>query len=372
MRKNNSAKEFLESLKQLEEEKQIDSEIIISAVETALVTACKKDIVTNGNIEVKIDRETGEYQVFSTREVKAEPNPELNELSIEEAREFIADPEEGDIIKEMIPVNQDTFGRVAAQTAKQVIMQKLREAEREIVYTDFSGKVGELASGIIQKVSRNVIIVNLGKVEAIMPRNEQVPSERYQMNQRIKVIITEVNQTPKGPQVIVSRASNDFIKRLFEQEIPEVYDGIVEIKGIIREAGSKTKVAVTSHDEDVEPLGACVGRAGQRINSIMDELVNEKIDIVVWSNDIKEYIKAALSPASVVDIELDEEEKSAEVIVPETELSLAIGKSGQNVRMAARLVGCKIDIKGDGASNESEDEEAEVVEEVEETTTDEE
>ncbi|MCQ2979321.1 MAG: transcription termination factor NusA, partial [Clostridia bacterium] len=257
--------------------------------------------------------------------------------------------------------------RVAAQTAKQVVMQKLREAEREIVFEDYSDKVGEIASGIIQKVSKNVIIVNLGRVEAIMPRSEQVPSEKYQMNQRIKVLITQVNQTPKGPQVIVSRSSNDFIKRLFEQQIPEVYDGIVEIKGIIREAGSKTKVAVMSHDEDVEPLGACVGRAGQRINSIMDELVNEKIDIVIWNSDVKEYIKAALSPASVVDITLDEEEKSAQVIVPESELSLAIGKSGQNARMAARLVGCKIDIKGDGASNNEEAEEEE-----EEETSDEE
>ena len=289
----------------------------------------------------------------------------LNEISIEEAKEMgVDDPQEGDVIQEEVVIKD--FGRVAAQTAKQVVMQKLREAEREIVFTDFQGKVGELATGIIQKVSKNVIIVNLGRVEAIMPRSEQVPSEKYQMNQRIKVLITQVNQTPKGPQVIVSRSSNDFIKRLFEQQIPEVYDGIVEIKGIIREAGSKTKVAVMSHDEDVEPLGACVGRAGQRINSIMDELVNEKIDIVIWNSDVKEYIKAALSPASVVDITLDEEEKAAEVIVPETELSLAIGKSGQNVRMAARLVGCKIDIKGDGNAHKD-DEEIEETEEVKES-----
>lgn len=364
MKKN--AKEFIESLNAIKEEKQIDIEVVLQAVEAALVTACKKDIVTGGNVEVKIDRETGEYQVFSTREVKEEPNPELNEISIEEAKEMgVDDPQEGDVIKELVPVSSEDFGRVAAQTAKQVVMQKLREAEREIVFEDYTDKVGEIASGIIQKVSRNIIIVNLGRVEAIMPRNEQVALEKYQMNQRIKVIITEVNQTPKGPQVIVSRASNDFIKRLFEQEIPEVYDGIVEIKGIIREAGSKTKVAVTSHDEDVEPLGACVGKAGQRINTIMSELGNEKIDIVVWSSDIKEFIKAALSPASVVDITINEEEKSALVIVPDNELSLAIGKSGQNARMAARLVGCKIDIKGESTLTSS-DEAIEAEEETEE------
>ena len=336
--------EFIQSLKQISEEKEIDVEVVLDAVEVALATACKKNSGTNGDVEVTIDRETGEMHVFSNREVKEEPNPELNEISIEEAKEFMPDPQDGDIIK--LEVTPKDFGRVAAQTAKQVVMQKLREAEREIIFSDFTAKTGELTTGIIQKITKNTVIVNLGRVEAIMPKSEQVPTEKYEMNQRIKVVIAEVNQTTKGPQVIVSRNSVEFIKRLFEQEVPEIFDGIVEIKGIIREAGSKTKVAVTSHDADVEPLGACVGKSGQRINLIMSELDNEKIDIVVWNNDINEYIKAALSPATVCDIQFNEEEKSAQVTVPTGELSLAIGKSGQNVRMAARLVGCKIDIKG--------------------------
>lgn len=338
--------EFIQALEQVSKEKELDIDVIVEAVEISLATACKKNYGNSQDVEVVIDRETGEIHVYSKKEVKEEPNRDLGEISIEEAKEYKKRAKEGDIIK--IEVTPKDFGRVAAQTAKQVVMQKLREAERELVFSDFSNKEREIVTGIVQKVSKGATFINLGRVEAVMPISEQVPTERYEMNERIKVIITEVNQTPKGPQVIVSRASSEFIRRLFEQEIPEIFDGVVEIKGIVREAGSKTKVAVVSHDDDVEALGSCVGKAGQRINLIMSELEGEKIDIVLWNKDVKEYIAAALSPASVVDIELSDDEKSAVVTVPENELSLAIGKNGQNVRMAARLVGCKIDIKGDG------------------------
>jgi len=337
--------EFIEALEQISAEKELDIDIILEAVEVSLTTACKKNFGNNHNVEVTIDRDTGEIHVFSNKEVKEEPNKELGEISILEAQEYMKNPQVGDIVK--IEVTPKDFGRVAAQKAKQVVVQKLREAEREIIYNEYLEKEKEIVTGIIQKITKTAIFVNLGKIEAIMPLSEQVHTEKYEMNQRIKAIITQVEQTTKGPQIVVSRASSEFLRRLFEQEVPEVYDGIVEIKGIVREAGSKSKVAVLSHDKDVEPLGACVGKAGQRINNIMKELNGEKIDIVVWSNDIEEFIKAALSPAKVIDININHDEKIAEVIVPESELSLAIGKNGQNVRMAAKIVGCKIDIKGD-------------------------
>ena len=360
-KKEKESKEFMDSLTAISEQKGISAEVVLEALETALATACKKNTGSNGNVDVEIDRETGEIHVYSNREVKEVPDPEMNDLSFDEAREMgLDDPQEGDVIR--IEVTPKDFGRVAAQTAKQVVMQKIREAEREIIFEDFTAKIGETVTGTVQKITKNVVIINIEKgtnlIEVIMPKAEQSQLEHYEMNQQLKVVIKEVNQTTKGPQIIVSRNSIDLIKRLFENEIPEVYDGIVEIKNIIREAGSKTKVAVYSHDVDVEPLGTCVGKGGSRINNIMKDLGDEKIDIVVWSDDIKEYITNALSPATVLDIDYNEEEKAARVIVPTGELSLAIGKKGQNARMAARLVGCKIDIKGDEpVSEEASDEE---------------
>lgn len=338
-------REFIEALEQISKEKELDAQVILDAVEISLATACKKNFGFNQDVDVIIDRESGEMHVFSKREVKEEPNEELAEISIEDAKEFLLVPKEGDVVQ--MEVTPKDFGRVAAQTAKQVVMQKLREAERENIFNEYTDKSKELVTGIIQKITKNAIFINLGKTEATLLISEHTPGERYEMNQRIKVLITEVKQTTKGPQILVSRNTPEFIRRLFEQEIPEVYEGVVEIKNIVREAGSKSKVSVLSHDEDVEALGACVGKNGQRITNVMNELTNEKIDIVNYSADLKEYIKAALSPAKVNNIELNEEEKIAVVTVPQNELSLAIGKNGQNVRMAARLVGCKIDIKGD-------------------------
>lgn len=364
-KKEKESKEFIESLTQISEQKGISADVVLEALETALATACKKNTGSNANVEVVIDRETGGINVYTIKEVKENPDSDLGEISFKEAIEMgLDDPQEGDVIQEEVIIKD--FGRVAAQTAKQVVMQKIREAEREIIFEDFTAKIGETFTGTVQKITKNVVIINIEKtytggstlIEAIMPKAEQSQFEHYEMNQQLKVVVKEVNQTTKGPQIIVSRNSIDLIKRLFENEIPEVYDGIVEIKNIIREAGSKTKVAVYSHDEDVEPLGTCVGKGGSRINNIMKDLGDEKIDIVVWSDDIKEYITNALSPATVIDIDYNEEEKAARVIVPTGELSLAIGKKGQNARMAARLVGCKIDIKGDEpVSEETSDEE---------------
>ncbi len=336
-------REFIEALEQISKEKDLNPDIIIEAVETSLATACRKNFGQTHQVDVVISRETGEIKVYAKKEVKEAIEDEQTDILIEEAKKYKSRPKLGDIV--LIEVTPKDFGRVAAQTAKQVVMQKLREAERENMFSEFSTKESELANGVIQKVTPAGIYINLGKAEALMLPKDQVPTEQYDVNKRIKVLITEVSQTTKGPQILVSRSSGDFVKRLFEQEIPEIFDGIIEIKKIVREPGSKTKIAVISHDKDVDPMGACVGKNSQRINMILNELEGEKIDIVLWNKELSEFIKSAISPAKVVDVRISDDEKLAEVIVGSKELSLAIGKSGQNARMAAKLVGCKIDIK---------------------------
>ncbi|HHW67396.1 MAG: transcription termination/antitermination protein NusA [Epulopiscium sp.] len=337
--------EFIGALEQLAKEKGIDKELLIEAIETSLVSACKKNFGTSQNIKVIIDRENGDVSVYAQKAVVEEVENDALEISLEDARKIKVTYEVGDIVD--IEVTPKNFGRIAAQTAKQVVVQRIREAEREIIYNQYITKEKDIITGIIQRKERKNVIINLGKTEAILPPNEQIPGEEYNFNSRIKVYVLEVKQTTKGPQINVSRTHPELVKRLFEQEVPEVYEGIVEIKSISREAGSRTKMAVYSKDPEVDPVGACVGQNGQRVNVIVNELRGEKIDIIQWSEDPKEYIAAALSPSKVLEVSVNEEDKSAKVIVPDYQLSLAIGKEGQNARLAAKLTGWRIDIKSE-------------------------
>lgn len=341
------SKELIEALNIIEKEKGIDKEVIFEAIETSLVTACKKNFGTSQNIRVDIDRETGDVKVFAQKEVVEDVYDGFLEVSLEEAKEINPRYEYGDFVDfEITPRN---FGRISAQTAKQVVVQKFREAEREKMYNEYIAKERDIDTGIVQRAEKKNVIVSLGKMDAMLPAAEQLPGEVYNFNDRIKVYILEVRQTTKGPQVTVSRTHYELVKRLFELEVPEVFDGTVEIKNISREAGSRTKMAVYSKVPDVDAVGACVGQNGARVNVIVNELKGEKIDIVPWSEDPKEFIAAALNPSKVVAVEISENEgeQSAKVVVPDNQLSLAIGKEGQNVRLAARLTGWKIDIKSE-------------------------
>lgn len=341
-------KELLESLEIIEKEKGIPKETIFEAIETSLVTACKKNYGTSQNIKVDMNRETGEIKVFAQKEVVEDVYDAFLEVSLEDAQEINPMYELGDFVDfEITPKN---FGRISAQTAKQVVVQKFREAEREKMYNEFSAKEREVDTAIVQRTDgKGNIIVNLGKTDAILPMTEQLPGENYKFNDRIKVYILKVSLATKGPQVTVSRTHFELVKRLFELECPEIFDGTVEIKGISREAGSRTKMAVYSNSDNVDAVGACVGQNGSRVDVIVNELKGEKIDVIPWSENPAEFIAAALRPASVVAVEVDEDsdEKAAKVVVPDTQLSLAIGKEGQNVRLAARLTGWKIDIKSE-------------------------
>lgn len=337
--------EFIGALEQLAKEKGIDKELLIEAIETSLVSACKKNFGTSQNIKVIIDRENGDVSVYAQKTVVEEVENDALEISLEDAKKIKVNYEIGDIVD--IEVTPKNFGRIAAQTAKQVVVQRIREAEREIIYNQYITKEKDIITGIIQRKERKNVIINLGKTEAILPPNEQIVGEEYNFNSRIKVYVLEVKQTTKGPQINVSRTHPELVKRLFEQEVPEVYEGIVEIKSIAREAGSRTKMSVYSKDPEVDPVGACVGQNGQRVNVIVNELRGEKIDIIQWSEDPKEYIAAALSPSKVLEVSVNEEDKSAKVVVPDYQLSLAIGKEGQNARLAAKLTGWRIDIKSE-------------------------
>lgn len=342
-----SGSELIEALNIIEKEKGIDKEVIFEAVETSLVSACKKNFGTSQNIKVEINRETGNVQVFAQKEIVEDVYDAFLEMSLEDAREIDPNYNLGDIVDTVItPKN---FGRISAQTAKQVVVQKFREAEREKMFNEYIAKERDIDTGIVQRTERKNVIVSLGKLDAILPLNEQIPGEQYKFNDRIKVYILEVKQTTKGPQVTVSRTHYELVKRLFELEVPEVFDGTVEIKNIAREAGSRTKMAVYSKNKNVDAVGACVGQNGARVNVIVDELNDEKIDIINWSEDPKKFISEALNPSKVVAVELNENEneQSAKVVVPDNQLSLAIGKEGQNVRLAARLTGWKIDIKSE-------------------------
>lgn len=336
-------KEFMKAVEELEKEKEISKELLIDAIESALVSAYKKNYGTSQNVRVNIDKETGDIDVFMRREIVELPTDEFSEISLDEARELSKIYELGDVVESK--VTPKDFGRIAAQTAKQVVVQRIREAERGMIYDDFSNRQGEIATGIIQRVNHDTVFINMGKTEGILAATEQVKGEKYIVNSRLKVFIMDVKKTTKGPQVYLSRSHPGLVKRLFELEVPEIQDGIVEIRSISREAGSRTKMAVYTKETDVDAVGACVGARGTRVQSIVDELFGEKIDIITWSEDPEKLIHSALSPAKVEKVIVNETDKSATVVVPDYQLSLAIGKEGQNVRLAAKLCGWKIDIK---------------------------
>ena len=347
--------EFMEALDELEKDRGIDKEILIDTIEQALLTAYKKNFGSAQNVRVEIDRERGDVRVFSQRVVVDESDLYDTFLEIELADAIKIDPsyELGDIIENEVTPKE--FGRIAAQTAKQVVVQRIREAEREIVYNEFMDKENEIVTGEVARVNKNIVYVNLGRIEAIMTQAEQIPGEHYQAGQKIKVYILEVKKTNKGPQIVVSRSHPGLVKRLFEFEVPEIFEGIVQIKSVSREAGSRTKMAVKSIDEKIDPIGACVGPKGSRVKNIVDELGDEKIDIIKYSDDPAEYISASLSPSKVEKVEVNEEEKSALVVVPDYQLSLAIGKEGQNARLAAKLTNWKIDIKSESQAKQDQE-----------------
>ena len=339
-------KEFFEALEELSIEKGINKNYILDAIETALLTAYKRNFNSQENVKIVIDEEKASIKVYSLREVVEEVFDPAIEIELSDARKIDKKANLGDIVEvEITPAN---FGRISAQTAKQVIVQKLREAEREIVFSEYSDRQGEIVSGIVQKVDKNIVIVDLGRIEGIMTLNEQIPGEVYNVNDKIKAYVVEVQKNSKGiPQMIISRTHPGFVRRLFELEIPEIYEGLIEIKNIVREPGSRTKIAVYSKDMNIDPVGSCVGPRGIRIQNILNELKDEKIDVVEWSEDPVQYIASALSPATVLAVDIDEENMSSKVVVPYNQLSLAIGKDGQNARLSAKLTGWKIDIKSE-------------------------
>ena len=360
-------KEFIEAIEALEKEKDISKDILIEAIESALVSAYKKNYGTSQNVRVNIDREEGDIDVFMRKDVVEEVEDDMVEISLEDALEIDPRYEVGDVVE--YQVTPRDFGRIAAQTAKQVVVQRIREAERGMIFDDYITRQGEIITGTVQRISNETLFINMGKAEGILAATERVPGEKYEINDRIKVYIMDVKKTTKGPQVFLSRSHPGLVKRLFELEVPEIEEGIVEIKSIAREAGSRTKIAVYTEDENVDPVGACVGTRGSRVQNIVDELFGEKIDIITWSDDPEELISIVLSPAMVEKVIIDEEEKAATVIVPDYQLSLAIGKEGQNVRLAAKLCGWKIDIKSHTQYFGSEPEEAiEYIDDQEEET----
>lgn len=362
--------EFIEALRELVNEKGISEELIFTTLEDALVAAYKKNYANSNtsaqNVRVGMDRATGEIKVFSQKVVCDEIYDHITEISLEEAREINPKYDVDDIVE--IEVTPRNFGRVAAQLAKQVVTQRIKEAEREIIYNQYKSKEFEIITGTVLRKDKGLVFVDIGKLEGVLTAKEQIPNEEYRFNEKLKLYITEVKNNPKGPQVQVSRTHPNLVKRLFELEVKEIYDGIVEIKNISREAGSRSKIAVYSNDEAVDPMGACVGHNGERVQNVVNELKNEKIDIIKWSKEPEEFIANALSPAKVINVKVNEETKSAQVVVDDDQLSLAIGKEGQNVRLAAKLTNWKIDIKSksqaDKASEklfeESDDEEFEL------------
>lgn len=347
----NRGSELIEALNMVAKEKGINKELIFEAIETSLVTACKKNFGATNNVSVVIDRETGEVTVYSQKLVVEEVYDENAEISIDDARDIDIAYELDDYVSFVITPRD--FGRIAAQTAKQVVVQKFREAERDILYNEYIAKERDAVTGIVQRAERRNVIVAMGRMDAVMPTNEQVPSEIYEPYDRIKVYVVEVRQTSKGPMMTVSRTHPELVRRLFEQEIAEVHEGIVEIKSIAREAGSRTKIAVHSKNPDIDPVGACVGINGYRVNIIVSELRGEKVDIINWSEDPRKYIAAALNPSRVLAVVTNSEDQTAKVVVPDNQLSLAIGREGQNARLAARLTGWRIDIKSESQSRET-------------------
>ncbi len=345
-------KELMEALDILEKEKNISKETLLEAIENSLITACKNHFGKSDNIKVYINSETGDFAVYAQKTVVEQVEDEVTEISLEKAKMMDSKYELGDTVN--VEVKSKEFGRIATQNAKNVILQKIREEERKALFNQYYGKERDVVTGIVQRYNGRSISINLGNVDAVLSENEQVKGEIFRPTERIKVYILEVKDTTKGPKILVSRTHPELVKRLFESEVTEVRDGTVEIKSIAREAGSRTKIAVYSHDPDVDPVGACVGMNGARVNAIVNELRGEKIDIINWSDNPAILIENALSPAKVVFVMADDEEKTAKVVVPDYQLSLAIGKEGQNARLAARLTGFKIDIKSETQAKEIE------------------
>ena len=343
--------ELLEALTILEQEKNISKETLLEALENSLLTACKNHFGKADNIKVNIDPETCEFHVLAEKTVVEKVEDDVTEISLANARMIDSEYNLGDVVN--VEVKSKEFGRIATQNAKNVILQKIREEERKAIYSEYYSMEKDVVTGIVQRYVGKNISINLGKADAILTENEQVKGEVFKPTERIKVYILEVKSTPKGPKIMVSRTHPELVKRLFESEVTEVKDGIVEIKSIAREAGSRTKIAVYSNDPDVDPVGACVGMNGARVNAIVSELRGEKIDIINWNENPAMLIENALSPAKVISVIADGEEKSAKVVVPDYQLSLAIGKEGQNARLAARLTGFKIDIKSETQARES-------------------
>ncbi len=337
--------DFINALHEIEKEKGISKDTIYEALESALISSYRKNFGSSQNVIVEMDKETGGAKVYAIKEVVEEVENEYLEISINEAQKISDKYFIGDSVR--IEITPKDFGRIAAQTAKQVVIQRIKDAERDVIFDEFINRENEIITGMIQRISKNNVFVDLGKTEGILPPVEQIDGETYNQSDRLKLLILEVKKTTKGPQIILSRSHPGLVKRLFELEVPEINNGIVDIFSIAREAGSRTKIAVYSKDPDVDPLGACVGHKGSRVKVIVDELNGEKIDIVIWSKDIKEFIANSLSPSKVINVEIDEKEKSALIIVPDYQLSLAIGKEGQNARLAAKLTNWKIDIKSE-------------------------
>ena len=354
--------EFIGALKEIVKDKGISEDLLFTTIEDALVAAYKKNYAgptsSAQNVKVTIDRETGEIHVYSQKVVVEEVFDNVTEIGLEEAQEIKPTYDLDDVVDfEVTPKN---FGRVAAQLAKGVVTQRIREAERSIIYGEYKEKEYDIITGTILREDKGNVFVNIGKLETAIGPNEQIPREKYKFNEKIKLYVVEVKNTSKGAQIIVSRTHPGLVKRLFELEVPEIYEGVVEIKSISREAGSRSKIAVVSHDENVDPMGACVGPKGARVQNIVNELKGEKIDIIKWSKNPEEFIENSLSPAKVLSVTVDEDKKSEKVIVDDSQLSLAIGKEGQNVRLAAKLTNWKIDIK---SKSQAEAEATEIVEE---------
>ncbi|AST92022.1 MULTISPECIES: transcription termination factor NusA [Sutcliffiella] len=342
--------ELLDALSLMVKEKGISEDVIIEAIEAALISAYKRNFNQAQNVRVDLNMETGTFRVFARKEVVEEVFDPRLEISVAEARQINPNYQENDVLE--MEVTPKDFGRIAAQTAKQVVTQRVREAERGVIYSEYIDREEDIMTGIVQRIDSKFIYVSLGKIEALLPVGEQMPNESYKPHDRIKVYITKVEKTTKGPQIFVSRTHPGLLKRLFELEVPEIYDGTVEIKSVAREAGDRSKISVHCHNPEVDPVGACVGPKGQRVQTIVNELKGEKIDIVRWSSDPVEFVANALSPSKVLEVIVNEAEKATTVVVPDYQLSLAIGKRGQNARLAAKLTSWKIDIKSESEAEE--------------------
>ncbi|PEJ60217.1 MULTISPECIES: transcription termination factor NusA [unclassified Bacillus (in: firmicutes)] len=335
--------ELLTALEIIEREKGISKDVVIEAIEAALISAYKRNFNQAQNVRVDFNLHNGSIRVFARKEVVSNVFDTRLEITVEEAQTHNPNFMVGDVIE--LEVTPKDFGRVAATTAKQVVTQRVREAERGVIYSEYIDRQEDMMTGTVQRIDSRAIYVNLGKIEAVLPVTEQIPTEKYKIHDRIKVFVTKVEKTSKGPQIFVSRTHPGLLKRLFETEVPEIYDGVVEIRSVAREAGDRSKISVYTSNPDLDPVGACVGQKGQRVQSIVNELKGEKIDIVRWSSDPVEFVANALSPSQVIRVLVNEDDKATTVVVPDHQLSLAIGKRGQNARLAARLTGWKIDIK---------------------------